>query len=459
MEKKDKTYVRIDNNDMSAYLFLVVPLEDAVYTRRELIKLLNDNRVTMGIMTDVIDHMIEEKVYLHEVKVAQGLSPIDGQDGYYDYHFNRVLEKKPKIKEDGSVDYWSIKTIENVFKGQIIATYNHAVQGESGYTVKGKIIPPKRAKDLLPLRGKGFERLEDGDTYVSMLDGKIEIVSDRIIISEIYELFGDADLSVGNIDFPGDVIIHGKVCNGVTINAGGNLNVDGTVEAATITAGKDIVFRSGMLGSFKSSVYAKGNIFAKFFENTTIEAGGMIQADVLMNSKVISCDMLLLNGKKSAIIGGEINAIQYVDSGKIGNESEVPTDIHVGVAIDVYKRKAMLEKKVKKTEDNIARIDVGIKQFEEIMKHDSRIKPDDPRKAQLIRAKIQDNVTMQRDKAELERISSLIEKGKGAYVRVNGYIYPRVKITIDDITYIETARQLSVGYYKDEGEIVTRDLV
>ena len=59
MEKKDKTYVRIDNNDMSAYLFLVVPLEDAVYTRRELIKLLNDNRVTMGIMTDVIDHMIE----------------------------------------------------------------------------------------------------------------------------------------------------------------------------------------------------------------------------------------------------------------------------------------------------------------------------------------------------------------------------------------------------------------
>ena len=456
MADQNKTYVRVSGDQMEAFLYLVDPGEGISYSRKEIDALLNQNGVVMGTMDEVINDAIERGVYYREILVAKGQDPVDGVDGYFDYNFSRVIDKRPDAKADGTIDYWNISSIEHVKKDQVIATYVPAVQGLSGFTVKGKSLMPKRARELPPLKGKGFERQEDELTYVSLLDGKIEVQGDKIVISEIYEISGDADLSTGNINFPGDVVIYGKVCTGVSIKVGGNLTVNGNVETAVIDVGKDIIFRSGMQGGYKAKVSAGGNITAKFIENTKVRAGGTIRAEVLMNTNVEYCEKLIVDGNKAAIIGGSVTALQGIYAGSIGNEAEIPTGINVGVSKDVYVRKEILVKKIEKNEINIQRIEVGIKQFQELMEKDPRIKKDDPRKAQLIRAKIQDNVILSQDRAELSKLDSMIERGKNAYVRVSGYVYPRVSVSVESMIMITKDKEMAVEFIFLDGNLIKR---
>lgn len=456
MADQNKTYVRVSGDQMEAFLYLTDPGEGISYSRKEIDALLNQNGVVMGIMDEVLDDAIERGVYYREILVAKGQDPVDGVDGYYDYNFSRVIDKRPDAKADGTIDYWNISSIEHVKKDQVIATYVPAVQGLSGFTVKGKSLMPKRARELPPLKGKGFEKLDDDLTYISLLDGKIEVQGDKIVISEIYEISGDADLSTGNINFPGDVVIYGKVCTGVSIKVGGNLTVNGNVETAIIDVGKDIIFRSGMQGGYKAKVSAGGDITAKFIENTKVRAGGTIRAEVLMNTNVEYCEKLIVDGNKAAIIGGSVTALQGIYAGSIGNEAEIPTGISVGVSKDVYVRKEILIKKIEKNEINIKRIEVGIKQFQELMEKDPRIKKDDPRKAQLIRAKIQDNVILSQDRAELSKLESLIERGKNPYVRVSGYVYPRVSVSAESMVMTTKDKEMAVEFIFLDGNLIKR---
>lgn len=456
MADQNKTYVRVSGDQMEAFLYLTDPGEGISYSRKEIDALLNQNGVVMGILDEVLNDAIERGVYYREILVAKGQDPVDGVDGYYDYNFSRVIDKRPDAKADGTIDYWNISSIEHVKKDQVIATYVPAVQGLSGFTVKGKSLMPKRARELPPLKGKGFEKQDDDLTYISLLDGKIEVQGDKIVISEIYEISGDADLSTGNINFPGDVVIYGKVCTGVSIKVGGNLTVNGNVETAIIDVGKDIIFRSGMQGGYKAKVSAGGDITAKFIENTKVRAGGTIRAEVLMNTNVEYCEKLIVDGNKAAIIGGSVTALQGIYAGSIGNEAEIPTGINVGVSKDVYVRKEILIKKIEKNEINIKRIEVGIKQFQELMEKDPRIKKDDPRKAQLIRAKIQDNVILSQDRAELSKLESLIERGKNAYVRVSGYVYPRVSVSAESMAMTTRDKEMAVEFIFLDGNLIKR---
>ena len=202
--------VRLSRDNMKAYLLLPRPeLEN--HDLNYILAVLKTVGISYGIKEDKVRQMVEQQIYDQEVLVAEGQMPEDGVDGFYEYKFDMNFSKKPKLKPDGSVDYWSIKMVEIVTEGQVIAEYHKSVQGKDGVDLRGKPILAKRGRDLVPLRGKGFERSEDGLVYTSMMDGKIEMSGGRIVILPVYEISGDADLSVGNIDFRGDVIIHGNV--------------------------------------------------------------------------------------------------------------------------------------------------------------------------------------------------------------------------------------------------------
>jgi len=223
-------------DSMEAYVMLITPDDGGEYTIESLQKALDDRGVKYGIDEAALTELIDEKKYGVETLVAQGTEPVDGKDGYYDYNFNCNFDKKPLMRPDGTVDYWSVKSIESVVQDQVIAEYHPCVEGMDGKTVTGKPIPAKRGREQLPLKGKGFERKDD-NTYVALMSGKIETQNDRVVILPVHELSGNADLSSGNIDFHGDVVIHGSVESGVIVKASGTITVDGIVEACTLEAG------------------------------------------------------------------------------------------------------------------------------------------------------------------------------------------------------------------------------
>ena len=51
--------------------------------------------------------------------------------------------------------------------------------------------------------------------------GRVDYKNRSVTVSSCYTVSGDADLSVGNISFNGDVLIKGNVISDITIEASG----------------------------------------------------------------------------------------------------------------------------------------------------------------------------------------------------------------------------------------------
>ena len=307
---QQKPIIRITFDEMEAYMLLPEPEQGTGYTDSQIRQEMAARGITTGIDEQRISDMLEGHTYNAELLVAQGKKPVDGTDGYYEYKFDTNFDGKPKLLPDGSVDYWSVHSIESVTAGQVIAVYHPAVSGEDGMSVKGRLVPAKHGREQMPLKGKGFDRMDDEVTYTASMDGKIEMQNDRIVVLPVHEVSGNAELAEGNIDFRGDIVIHGNVESGVNIRATGSITIDGVAEACMLEAGKDIILRGGMLGGNKASVKTKGAITAKFFEFTNILCEGDLQADVLMDCSVICHGQIRLTGRKGSIIGGKVQAIR-----------------------------------------------------------------------------------------------------------------------------------------------------
>lgn len=453
---EQKPIVRVAYDEMEAYILLPEPEEDEVYETRQLQTALSESGVSTGILEERLKELLDNKVYNSEIIIAQGIKPVDGIDGHYDYNFNAKPDAKPKILPDGSVDYWSVNSIEEVEAGQIIATYHPAIEGRDGMTVKGKIVTAKRGREQMPIKGKGFERTEDNLTYTAAIDGKIEMQNDRIVILPVHEVNGNAELAGGNIDFRGDIVIHGNVESGLVIRATGTITVDGIVEACTLEAGKDIILRSGMLGGNKASVKTKAGITAKFFEFTNIECEGNLQADVLMDCTVKCKGQVILDGTRGSIIGGKIHAVRGVRVSTLGNDAEKRTEIYVGAGIDVYSRVHMLEKKIEVTQQELDKVEEGLKRFDTLQKERGVDYTNDPRRTALLRAKIKDAAILASDNEELRKLRILAEGSRGACVAVIKEVYPGVVINIDELKFTLKNVGTRIEFFKMPDKIATR---
>lgn len=451
-----KPQVRIKYDDMEAYMSLPEPGEGEEYKVPLLMQALAEAGVHAGIDQESLLKLIDDKVYDEERLVASGTAAVNGIDGYYEYNFDTTVDKKPKVLPDGSVDYWSVHSIEEVVEGQVIATYHPAIPGKDGVNVKGQVLQAKRARDQQALKGKGFVKGDDNLTYVASIDGKIEMQNDRIVIQQIHEVSGDVDLSTGNIDFRGDVVVHGNVSGGITIKATGTITIDGMVEGCVLDAGKDIILRNGMQGGNKALVRTKGNVTARFFEFTRIECDGMLQTDVLLDCRVRCKSRIIVNGKKGKIIGGDVRAVEGMEVYCLGNDAEKKTEITVGAETDIRSKLHALEMTMKERKENLERIEEGLAKFAALEEAQGVSYANDPRRMSLLRVKIKDTATLANDEVEAKKMRNLIERGKGATVIVTHKIYPGVMIYIDDMRFQVNNYAQEIEFYKRADKIATR---
>lgn len=458
VEGKVVPKVRVSGDGMEAYLNLPRPSEEEPWTIESLKSFLQAQRICAGIDEDALKTMIEDGIYGRDIKIAVGEQPLDGTDGYYEYYFNSQFSKKPEVRSDGTVDYWSMNLIETVRNGQVIAEYHPAVQGHPGTNVHGLPVREKHGRELAMLKGKGFEREEDGITYKANIDGKITMTNDRITISPIYEIQGDVDLSVGNIDFIGDVVIHGNVCNGVSIKSSGTVTVDGVVETARIQAEKDIILRGGMLGGNKSSLYTKGNLFAQFVEYTLVEVEGNIEADVFMNCEVTCGGYITMNGKRAKIVSGHVYAAYGIDANDIGNIAEANTSVAVGVGSKEDVKLAELRKRIEANEEVIGKIERGLRQFEAAEKEKGVSYQNDPRRMQLLRERIKYMAAVNEDKEKADKVEKLIKCAKHATIKVERNVYPGVMVRIGDLITNVKLQQSNLEFRQRVDHIVMSEL-
>jgi len=108
--------------------------------------------------------------------------------------------------------------------------------------------------------GKNTLMTADGKYIVSACDGHIMYGTGCFNVEDTVTVKSDLDISVGNIDFFGDIYIKGNVMEGFSVKAGRSLKIEGTVFSADLAAGGDITIaitsQAGRTMSYTLSVAA-----------------------------------------------------------------------------------------------------------------------------------------------------------------------------------------------------------
>lgn len=448
----DNYILNIAEDDMSAEMMLTQKEDTSEKTLEDIVTFLVDNGVQMGIQREKIRLMLQEQNLFENYTVALGKHPIEGENGYFELKFDTMADVKPLEKEDGSVDFLNTKLFEQVSAGDVIAKYNPPGKGEFGYTIRGKFLMPKPGKDLVRIKGRGFDVSEDGRTYTANISGKIEYKYGEINISEICEMYGNLDMTRGHVRFSGDVIIHGDVASGMIVDAMGNVEIDGHVGGATIKAGKNVMLKKGVQGAGKATIEAKGNVYGQFFEECKITCEGNIEANYLLNCNLYARGKVSVKGRKGLILGGRTHGILGVEGYDFGNDKEMPTRINIGIGRDIMNQYADVVENIKKIEGELETLEVGLAKVnmlietEEFEEHkDDYIK--------IFQAKIIKNAEKKKNLEKRKELYELINNASNACCGVYGTAYPGVVIDFDSYKKRLTRQYINTRFKCVDGDI------
>ncbi len=451
--------VTFSEDELEAYLYIGGTEEDiADCTLESLMRVLGNEGVAHGINQDAIKMMLAKKIVGQPVKVAEGTKPVDGKDGWYEFFFETVINDKPKILKDGSVDYSTYGDLPTVFEGDEVAEYHRPTESADGKTVRGVIIPAKKGKDLAKLKGRGFVVDETGFKYLAKHDGKVTYIDERLVVDKELVVEGDVSFNTGNIEFQSDIHIKGNILSGVSVKSiKGSIIVDGYVELANLSAGKDVTLKNGMQGNGKGSIEAGGDVKGKFFEQVKIRCGGDVNANAIMNSNIECGQDIIVSGKHGIIIGGTVSAVRYISTNIIGNMSEVKATIKAGVDGDLFAQLALCEQNIAELESGAQKLANALEQIQILIEKTGR-EDLQQKKVLLTRKKIESDLKIGEYTKKKQDIVEIMGKANLAKVTIEKVIYPGTTISINGMKVIVHQENHHVEYARRGAGIVVYNI-
>ena len=388
--------------------------------------------IQYGIKMEVLqNHFMSEGVYCTSIVVAEGKAPRHGVDDRIEYSFNTDVHAQPAERDDGTVDYYHLNMINHCKKGDVLATIIRGDDGEDGINILGQKIAPRTVKKLALRHGKNIELSEDGLSIRSEVDGHVMLVEGNVFVSDVYTV-ENVDASTGNIEYTGSVQINGNVTNGFVVRASGNVVINGVVEGAQIVSDGNIVIARGMNGMSRGQLKAKGNVIAKFIENATVEAGGYVNTESILHSRVSAGTEIAVTGKRGFITGGRVQARNKIEVKTLGAVMGAPTIVEVGVEPEVKAEFAQCQKDVAELVRLIKSEQPVLVTFAEKRAKGARFTPDQIQYVRDIAQKIeQQKVELQQKNNRMLELRKEFDMEGNAKVVVKGEVYPGTTIIIE----------------------------
>ena len=434
----EKCIVKIDREGLKAVARFYPPTTGgSLLTENEIIADLRMAGVKHGVRKKAIEHFLENHEYCRDYLLAIATKPRNGHDAKVTYHFDINQTSRPKLNEDGSVDFHQLGNIKPVEAGQKLATLKPVDWGTPGATVTGKPIKPKKVKNRHLRFGRNIRISEDKCKIYSEVAGHVSLVEDMVMVSDIYQVPANVDASTGDIEYNGTVQVTGNVNTGYKIKADGDIVVNGVVEGAELTAGGNIVLKRGIQGGEKGVLIAEGNITAKFIESSKVTCKGMVKADAVINSEIDCREQVEVRGKKGLINGGSVRTYANIIATTVGSEMGGTTKIEVISDKELIIRANELKEKIKELDEELKKIDEvagGIKKQVAAGMEISEEQMDYIRRA----TKLKPAKTKEVKESRMERESLLdrIDANKRACVRIVDNVYSGVEINIKDASRI-----------------------
>ncbi len=362
------------------------------------------------------------------VLVASGDPPVDGRNGYLTYHYERKSGAQMKADEFGNVDFRDLGLIENIEKDTVIADIFPETTGSPGRDIRGIELPQYPGKPAKITVGNGVALSEDGEHLVAAIQGNLRWNKDHFVVDKEV-VVSDVDLSVGNIDFIGDITIKGNVNEGFVVRSGGNVNIAGNVTGATIEADGNITAK---LGFVSSKIKAGGDISVNFGENSEITAEGSIKAQSFVGCTVVCNGPLNVLGGKSVIVGGKYTCLSDIEVNYIGSDSYVRTLIVLGNVAVLAEELAELKKQLQGYENQLTQLDMVVTTLQQ-QKKVSALPPErEEMLKRSIKAKFGHMGLIKETNERIADIEHEIENTNDLCVKVKRGIFPGVTVRINN---------------------------
>lgn len=338
---KVRVVVKVSKDFLHASVLLPKQSSGAeAVTEEEIRTALTAQKVTCGLLDDVIADTVARCVVDETIEVAHGDEPIPGDDAELEFLFDRDPDHAPKVGEEGRIDYHEVNFVQGVNEKQTLVRKTPPTDGLPGKGVNGESVPASRGKDVRLPKGTNTEEAADGLELVATVSGAVTLVGGKVAVRDVLTIPGDVDHSTGNIHSPGAVKIRGDVKSGFKVSAEGDIEISGSVEDAEVISESNILIKGGFGGRGEGLVKAAGSVTVQRVENQRIIAG----KDILLGGDALSANLeagerIIMNASKGSISGGEARAGKEIRIPTLG--SEVWTETILRVANDVELKEEM----------------------------------------------------------------------------------------------------------------------
>ena len=283
--------------------------------------------IAFGVIESAVSEAVEQRRYGENVCVARWKPPVNGVDGTIEYYFKKESTFKPIEDENGNVDYKNLGLVRNIYHGTPIAKITPPTEGTPGTDIMGKPVAQKHGVPAKFSVGKGTELVNDGTEIIASVDGNLVYTNGSFCIEESLLIRGDVDVSSGNIDFIGDIMVKGNVMEGFSVTSKKNVTIFGTVTNGTVTADGNITIK---LGSINSKLHSeKGSIKLDFCQNSSVWAAFNVEASSFIGGDVYAGKKLIASGK-GILVGGKYTALEDISASVIGSDNYTKTMITLG---------------------------------------------------------------------------------------------------------------------------------
>lgn len=422
-------------------------------TRREFVDDLGFKNIKFGILEEEIDKYFAKRRYCEDIVIARGKEPRHGTDAYIEYYFNTDLKAKPTLKDDGSVDFFRLNTINHCHKGDVIARLFPEDPGEAGTNLMGEKIKAREVKKKTLKYSRNITLSEDKHSMISEVDGHVTLVDEKVFVSDVLSV-DNVDNSTGNIEYEGSVQVKGNVCANFSVKARGNIEVQGVVEGAHLESGGDIVIARGMNGMNRGTLRARGNIISKFMENTTAMAGGYVSAESILHSVVQAGTEITVSGRRGFITGGRVCATNSVTVKTLGSPMGADTIVEVGADPTTKTRIQELQKDIMEATKVIKSVQPLLASTQQKLAKGIKLSPDQIQYMKsLILLSKEKTKEIEQKTEEMGEIQDFIGNLTGAHVTVTGVVFGGTRICIGDVSMVIKNEAQYCKFLKVDGDV------
>jgi uncharacterized protein (DUF342 family) len=341
-QTRQRVRVTVSGDGMSATLILFRPSAgESAISFDEIVEQVHITGIVHGFDEGAARRCLEQENFNNPVTIATGTKPVKGSNSTFSYHFDTSNDHTPKEDDDGRIDYRSIDFIISTDKDAVLVTKTPPTPGVPGKTVTGKEIKAPSGRDIPFDKGENTAVSEDGLSLLATAGGAIVYRYGKVAVSDLTTIRGDVDHTVGNINTKGSVRVTGHIKAGFKVDVQGDLEVGGNVEDVEASAGGNISVKGGFFGKSDGVMTAGGDITVKFAEGQRLQAqGSVLVGGEIINCQVYARDKVVVKGRNSKIIGGDVKAGKQIRAGKLGSDAGTATHLHVAYDPELMKQYA-----------------------------------------------------------------------------------------------------------------------